>query len=730
VKKQPILILLALYLLNSAAYAASSLYVVPAITDDRILPNSSISDSYLSYNISISAARGEYEPASFVVRSDADIPYLTIEATCLSGTGAIIPAENVDVRTVKVWWQAGVGIGDITHKQMAPELLLKNDSLVRVTETDNFLKLSDSRELIISDPVGIPGIQNTPTVTEFPVQDSDSLQPISLQKDKNKQIWVTVKVPEDAVPGRYSGKIFLKNSTHTLWEISLALYVLPFELSDSKLDYSIYTMFSLQDTGTIGSHRNEVQYLAHLENLLAHGINNPLIPDAPARFAQVLQLRNQTGISNKRIFYHYVIDWMSDEQIAQVKNDALNAGAEEMYVYLIDEANLSSPENQAAIARAHNNGFKVFDAQYRDRETVIDQLDLLVSSGALDAGLAGRYHSHGHKIYSYGNPQMGQEQPETYRRNYGLRLWQNDYDGGMDFSYFFGERAKNSSAGFLSNLWNDFDGYMRDHNAVYPTVNGQIDTVQWEGFREGVDDARYLSTLLDHVAYAKSRGTDVSSVEQWISDLKGSDLSARDLDVVRAEMIDLILSLPMDPIGYFDYAGCDYMTGWSCDGDDYSLPLGIHFYESGPVGSTFIAAASANNTRESAVADLCGGYAGHGFIYPTPASLKDGVSRNIYAYAINVPSGTNPYLGNKTLLCTTTTTTTTTTITTTTTSTTTSSTTIPEVCAMPGNSVPCNVVSLSEVVDAINLWAIGTFELGDVVDLINSWADPVNYPPV
>jgi len=33
-----------------------------------------------------------------------------------------------------------------------------------------------------------------------------------------------------------------------------------------------------------------------------------------------------------------------------------------------------------------------------------------------------------------------------------------------------------------------------------------------------------------------------------------------------------------DPAGSFDYAGCDYATGWACDVDDYSKPLAVHFY--------------------------------------------------------------------------------------------------------------------------------------------------------
>jgi hypothetical protein len=50
-------------------------------------------------------------------------------------------------------------------------------------------------------------------------------------------------------------------------------------------------------------------------------------------------------------------------------------------------------------------------------------------------------------------------------------------------------------------------------------------------------------------------------------------------------------------------------------------------------------------------------------------------------------------------------------------------------CVMPGKYPPCDVVSLSEIVDAINNWASGHLTLSDVIDLINSWADPIGHPP-
>ena len=57
-----------------------TIYVVPAITDLKILPTSSISSDYVSDEISITASPGEYEPASFVIQALDDIAALQVEA--------------------------------------------------------------------------------------------------------------------------------------------------------------------------------------------------------------------------------------------------------------------------------------------------------------------------------------------------------------------------------------------------------------------------------------------------------------------------------------------------------------------------------------------------------------------------------------------------------------------------------------------------------------------------
>ncbi len=146
-------------------------------------------------------------------------------------------------------------------------------------------------------------------------------------------------------------------------------------------------------------------------------------------------------------------------------------------------------------------------------------------SDTLNATLATKWHSHGKRIFSYGNPQVGVENPEIYRKNYGFALWNAGYDGAMDFAYQW-------TSG--QSIWNDYDSgsnNFRDHVFAYPTSNGVIDTIQWEGWREGVDDTRYLATL------NKLEGSDTSA-RAIISDSlsKGEDMAT-----IREKVIDQIL---------------------------------------------------------------------------------------------------------------------------------------------------------------------------------------------
>ena len=89
-------------------------------------------------------------------------------------------------------------------------------------------------------------------------------------------------------------------------------------------------------------------------------------------------------------------------------------------------------------------------------------------------------------VMSYNSPQAGVEEPVTYRNNYGINLIKVGADGAINYAY---------QTGFC---WNDFvSPTFRPHVMAYPTIEKPIPTIQWEGWRQAVNDVRFL-TLLKH----------------------------------------------------------------------------------------------------------------------------------------------------------------------------------------------------------------------------------------
>jgi len=150
-----------------------------------------------------------------------------------------------------------------------------------------------------------------------------------------------------------------------------------------------------------------------------------------------------------------------------------------------------------------------------------------VLAGPPDPEEAAKFHSVGSRVFCYANPQVGPEEPETFRRNYGLLLWKAGFDGAMDYAYQHG----------FGHVWNDFDStHYRDHNFAYPTVNGVVGTVQFEGYREACDDVRYLATLLSAIEGCRDPNAKAAA-QAWVGALDPTG----DLDKLRTEMVQHIL---------------------------------------------------------------------------------------------------------------------------------------------------------------------------------------------
>lgn len=554
-----------------------ALYVVPAIRDVRILPGSGPPATAESYVIAMTAALGEHEPASFVVRPQLDLSGLAVEATTLISTaGDVIAAEDVDLRVVKVWWQAGVEIWDNepATKTLAPELLLKDDGLITVEGEDNYVRLgTERRQLSAWDLTDTGTIIDT--IDDFPVQDAATLQPFDVPAGTNKQLWVTVRVPADAAPGAYSGRLLVRRATGEVGSVGLELRVLPFALAPSPLTYSLYYRGEMSGDwpdGSVSSEwKSEAQLRAELRNMFEHGVTNPTVYQGmdDTLLPIFLEARREAGTDGQPLFFLGMGTGSSSDptelaELTQRVEDLIAFvtpyGVTDVYIYGHDEATGAELEAQRLAWEAvHAGGGKVFVAGYLGAggnfDVMGDIQDLLICATGPSAEEAARWHGEGHLIFNYANPQVGNEQPERYRRNYGLLLWQADYDGAMDYAYQHS----------FGSLWNDFDHVdYRDHVFAYATVDGVIDTVEWEGFREGVDDIRYLATLQQLVAEKKAEGRDTSVTEAWLADLKSGSLT--DLDAIRAGLVEHLLYLrgegPLCGTGAIE-------QGEECDGTSF-----------------------------------------------------------------------------------------------------------------------------------------------------------------
>ena len=539
------------------------IYVTPPISDRMILPDQCGAAGTTSRTIALTAARGEYEPGSFVVSAMKDIPSLTVKVGDLRDDRGTIPSSRVDVKVVKCWYQAGTAWvsnrQDKSRRILTPELLLNDDTLIRLDEEkqENYVKLAfpDREEYVwISDPTEVSS--RSMPVDKFPVQDSPVLLPVDIDAGKNKQFWLTVHVPDDAAPGKYTGTITLSTAQETFDELTLTVNVLPFELLPpyytSSMDY--HGRLAPEGKATIGSWlKSRKQFRAELENMVAHGLRNCQHYSIPKEMlGEVLKIREEVGMDNRTLYLKSTIPIgrpTDPEALEKIKRDVRDIieftkdyGTETVYFYGMDERRGEELRSQrAAWTAVREAGGKVFVAGWGDNlEMMADVQDMHVRAGWPNAEEVARWHALGHKIFAYSNPQTGVENPVVYRRNFGLVLWKYEYDGA----------ATNAYQHTFGATWNDFDHRVfRAHTIAYPTIDGVIDTIAWEGYREGVDDVRYITTLEHAIAEARESGDGelkqrAAAAEAFLERLKsGNVVETKNLDVVREEIVAQIVKL-------------------------------------------------------------------------------------------------------------------------------------------------------------------------------------------
>jgi PKD repeat protein len=259
-----------------------------------------------------------------------------------------------------------------------------------------------------------------------------------------------------------------------------------------------------------------------MQNMKNHGILYPTFNDYAWLGArdQAIQIRQAVGLPRDKLLItstssggnttpSYLTDTLTPT-MQNWRNFTTAYGITDMYIYGVDEALGAALVNEGpAWAVTHAQGGKIFVATHDDAFALVgNTLDLPIMSEFTanpeayspyhrsaypNTTKVTQWHSIGKPVWPYGIPQGGVEDPGIFRKNYGFILWRYGYDGALTWAY----------DGRYGNYWDDWDDYpggvhyYRDHTMIYPSTDKEINTIEYEGFREATYDSRYADTLAE-----------------------------------------------------------------------------------------------------------------------------------------------------------------------------------------------------------------------------------------
>lgn len=455
------------------------------------------------------ATPGEFEPASFGVTACRDLGRMAVELSDFVADGAAgtISRDCVEAGVVRCWPQWAVDRGGKGEYQVVPE---------RIENPTGRLAQVDSGE--------------------------------------TRQWWLTVRVPDDAVAGRYRMTLTLRPEKAPSMTLEWRLLVLPFQLArpadrhwgtwwesfppvgglrgperrgrnttdeearlvradledfrDHGFDLAIFGYYFGVTENADGSFGYDISKLAKdLDYWKTLGANTPVVIGCEYTFRNLEYRFAEPGKEHVPGTFSPKACQAIVGLIRHIRDEAERRGWPKLYFYPINEPGNNKTENRMRFA-----------------ENVLDMVHEVPGCQTITTVGAGDIQRLGDRvdvrIYAYGNYNRSRVLEDATQ---GHPFWY--YDNGM----FYGHStvASRSMTGFeflrsgaevatawgfdctIANPDNDFDGGHKDWNVMFPGVDRPTPTIYWELCREGVDDCRYVVTLQEQIRSAKARGDEV-----------------------------------------------------------------------------------------------------------------------------------------------------------------------------------------------------------------------------
>ena len=528
-------------------------FAVPAMSDVMRLDDTWPEDGVLGGELRAVLAQGELEPLSFELFAFGDMKDVTLSVSDLAGPGgAKIDQKGLDLRVVKIWFQNGnawVSYFDDPGLKLVPELLLHDENLIKVDlqKEANYARVRDEKGkeswVWISSPKDF-GSNGFNPKREKGFRDADTLQPVALGRDAFKQFILTVRAAKGQKPGTYRGKVSVKQGGRALAEIPVAVRVLPFELPFPRTFFDLDKPMLIRMMGA-----NAGDDPKKLQDFFDHGMYHVGFKHNK----ETIDLMRKIG---------YPLDWVGDGP--QISWFALNFGGRmsfdnamearhgadrlaKKWDALLGHHNVLTSygdEQGAAFVAAHRelleeyfrHGLKMgcagHDALFFKGGYVYENMPLGTTPD--DTKRTERWNLVGDKFVSfYALQHTGSENPQFVRYQHGLLSYFSNMS--MIENYEFATDPMNDRANVV----------YRPMVITYENADGLMETIQWSGFREGVDDMRYLTCLMLLAREANEKGDADArlTAKKALQFIALIPREAPDINAIRMETIEYIMKI-------------------------------------------------------------------------------------------------------------------------------------------------------------------------------------------
>jgi len=509
-------------------------------------------------------AKDEYEGASFVLYGFEDVDKVSVSVK--------VPDIESDVKVVKVWYQQGSAWGsffsDPTRRVATPELMLHDENLIHVDHAgqENFVRCDYAKDRTAYRWVsfGGPAVDHSyeGAIRYEWIHDAPALKPFAVRKDEFKQVIVTFHAPADAKAGLRKGVIALSANGRKLCDVPCEVKVLPFVLPRPATFRDLKRPFMATPYGGLTGYDEHNEAIAR--NMARHNVRNSFLPPirTPSDAQKAYAFCTRTGLDTEHLVMALPGCGLTTSYPAQESDgnylkyrnactDVSNAMASvraafgpdaKAYSYGIDEGSAWTVRAERSTWKdaVHANGGSTFVATQWHPYILfnLDYANVPRHPRHAKKEVADAFHAGNPEglIGWYADPHSGPENPDYTRRIYGWQTWRNNYDCSCQYIVY-------------RNNWNDFwvpdESFLRGLMLVYPQHDDLLDTIEWEGLREGMDDVRY-GTLLKQLGERGCRSKTVDTTYAaraaltWLAQV---DCEHSSLEYLRYEMARRILDL-------------------------------------------------------------------------------------------------------------------------------------------------------------------------------------------